>query len=114
MAPGAYNAANMVDKKNEPRWTMAGRYKDAHLKNLGTSPAHYDIPSKMVESPGKTMGHRLISQSMQQLGSVPGPGSYGTAEKPKKGDYKYSMGGGKGRDEREKEGPGPGDYDLRH
>ena len=55
MAPGAYQSS-MVDKKNEPRWTIAGRYKDKINSLPGAGPGQYDIPSKLIESPGKTIG----------------------------------------------------------
>lgn len=44
-------------------------------KNVGAAPGQYNIPSKISESPGKTMGARLIS-SMQPGSQGPGPGQY--------------------------------------
>ena len=46
-------------------------------KRVSASPDRYDIPSKMLESPGKTMGQKL-GGSLGSLGrlKVPGPGQY--------------------------------------
>ena len=62
----------MVDKKNEPQWTIAGRYKQ-NDKKIGASPDQYNIPSKIIESPGKTMGKRLVT-SLKAGDRLPGPG----------------------------------------
>ena len=74
-APGAYQSS-LVDKRSEPKWTMGARImlKD---RKVSASPDRYNVPSKILESPGKTMGARL-GNSIASVGRlrVPGPGTY--------------------------------------
>ena len=44
-------------------------------KHISPSPGTYEIPSKISESPGKTMAQRLKS-SMDAGTLAPGPGAY--------------------------------------
>ena len=44
-------------------------------KRLSPSPQAYNIPSKMVEKQGKTMGERLKG-SLSPTSIAPGPGAY--------------------------------------
>ena len=44
-------------------------------KPSGAAPGQYNIPSRIAESPGKTMGARFVS-SMQPGAQGPGPGQY--------------------------------------
>lgn len=58
-------------------------YINKHLiKNPGPC---YEIPSKIIERPGKTFGIK----HNQSVSNVPGPGNY-NPEKLKKHDLKYS------------------------
>jgi hypothetical protein len=57
IGPGAYGAS-MVDKKNEPKYTMAGKYASAE-KSGSPGPNQYNIPSRVVEKQGKTFGIKL-------------------------------------------------------
>lgn len=77
---------------------------------MSASPDRYDIPSKIVESPGKTMGARFggVIQSAARL-AVPGPGQY-AADKQKAENYSFSM-GGRLREHKGLAVPGPGAYD---
>jgi hypothetical protein len=56
-------------------------------KRLAPSPDAYNIPSKIVEKSGKTMGAKFES-SLVTKGSAqqPGPGNY-QVDKAKKGDF---------------------------
>ena len=72
VAPGTYQPT-LVDKRSEPRWSMAARLKQTD-KRVSASPDRYDIPSKILETPGKTMAARLTSQAHRL--SAPGPGAY--------------------------------------
>ena len=48
----------------------------------------YDLPSKIIETPGTTMGIRLNNQTLEgKLG--PGPGGY-TYDKPRKDNVSFS------------------------
>jgi len=78
----------MVDKKNEPKYSMGGKYEGTSAeRNTSNSPGpnSYNIPSKMVEKQGKTFGIKLKG-SMDAMGNVPGPGQY-EQDKFKKGNY---------------------------
>jgi len=110
VAPGTYQAS-LADKPREPTWSMAARLKVVD-KRVSASPDQYNIPSKMVEAQGKTMGMRLGS-SLSQASKLqaPGPGAYGM-DKAKLGNFQYSMGAKFGTQKR-LEVPGPGSYDAR-
>lgn len=107
-APGAYQPS-LVDKRSEPKYSMGARImlKD---RRISASPDRYNIPSKILESPGKTMGAKLGS-SIASVGRirVPGPGTY-AGEKYKVNDLKFSM-GGKLKNAKPLAVPGPGTYD---
>lgn len=81
-------------------------------KRVSASPDQYNLPSKLVESPGKTMGMRLTG-SLNSMGrlNVPGPGQYQVGALKSK-DYKYSM-GAKLKNASALAVPGPGTYDAR-
>ena len=90
---------------------MAGRLA-AIDKRVSPSPDAYNIPSKMVEKAGKSMGMRLQSTLLSKAKmNDPGPGNY-NVDKTKKDDYKYSF-GTKGASDIGKDNkvPGPGNYD---
>lgn len=73
-------------------------------------PNSYDLPSKIVESQGKTMGAK--SPSKHQAGELgPGPSGY-TYDKAKKDNVKFSMGGRLEDLDFKKKNfqPGPGTY----
>lgn len=53
---------------------MGAKLKDSIQKDT-PSPAAYNIPSKITESPGKTMAQRLKG-SMDAGSFAPGPGAY--------------------------------------
>jgi hypothetical protein len=54
VAPGTYDIT-LKDKKNEPQWSMGAKIEEID-KRISISPQKYEIPSKIIESPGKTMG----------------------------------------------------------
>ena len=70
----SYNKS-LVDKKKDPAFTMGKRY-EAIDKRVIVSPAQYNIPSKMVEKTGKSIGMKLGSAIMNKTMNVPGPGTY--------------------------------------
>ena len=53
---------------------MGAKIKDID-KRHSPSPAAYQIPSKIAESPGKTMAQKLKG-SMGEGSLAPGPGAY--------------------------------------
>lgn len=53
---------------------MGAKLKDSLQKGT-PSPAAYNIPSKITESPGKTMAQKLKG-SMDSGTLAPGPGAY--------------------------------------
>jgi len=73
-------------------------------------PNSYNLPSKIVESQGKSMG--MKTESKHRAGALgPGPGGY-SADKMKQNNVKYSM-AGKLRDiatDKKNFQPGPGTY----
>ena len=73
VAPGTY-LPTMKDKRQEPQYSMGGRYEST-LKLNGPSPASYNIPTKITESPGKTIAMKLKG-SMESNTFAPGPGAY--------------------------------------
>ena len=96
----------MVDKRAEPKYSIAGKYASAD-KNNSPGPNQYDIPSKVIEKQGKTFGIKLKgSLTNDTLG--PGPGGYNN-EKNKKDNYQYSMGQKLHSNSKERN-PGPGAY----
>ena len=52
--PGNYES-HLKDKKKEPSYTIGAR-PTVIDKKINPSPADYNIPSKIVEKPGKSMG----------------------------------------------------------
>lgn len=107
MAPGTYQAT-LVDKKSEPKWSMAAKLSVVD-KRVSASPDKYDIPSKIIESQGKTMGEKLPGSMSGGRLAVPGPGQY-AADKQKSDDFKYSM-GARLKNAKGLAVPGPGAHD---
>ena len=59
VSPGSYDK-HLRDLKKEPQWSMGGRLKTID-KRVSPSPGAYNIPSKMIEKSGKTMGSKFFS-----------------------------------------------------
>ena len=98
----------MADKRDNPKYTMAGKYDKSADKNGSPGPDSYNIPSKAVEKQGKTFGIKLKG-SMDDSGlAQPGPGQYNN-DKNKKDNYQYSM-GAKLQTLTNERNPGPGAY----
>ena len=57
VSPNTYDK-NLSDKRKEPQYTMGAKLTDID-KRVGPSPQQYNIPSKMVEKQGKTIGSKL-------------------------------------------------------
>ena len=76
-------------------------------KRIIVSPQAYNIPSKVVEGQGATMGIKLKG-SMDTNSISPGPGTY-VAEKVINNNLTYSM-GAKLENAKAMEVPGPGAY----
>jgi len=77
------------------------------------APGAYEIPAKIVESPGKSMGEKTVIKSLAgTLG--PGPGGY-NVDQQKKANFSYSMGGKLEDLEFKKRNfaPGPGNYEIK-
>lgn len=70
----------------------------------------YESPSKIVESPGKSMGVKFEQKSLKGV-LGPGPGGY-SVDKAKKANLSYSMGSKLEDIEFKKRNfaPGPGNY----
>lgn len=76
-------------------------------KRVSPSPQAYNIPSKMVENVGKSMGQKL--KGSLEVGTIaPGPGAY-KQEKAKVGNLSYSM-AAKLNESKTLLVPGPGAY----
>jgi hypothetical protein len=88
---------------------MPGRAKDVD-RSSSPSPNLYNIPSKVIENQGKSFGLRLQS-SLVSASALrnPGPGQYQT-DKPKKDNYKFSMGTKNSALKSNTMVPGPGSY----
>jgi hypothetical protein len=89
--PGSYKQT-LNHKKSNPSFTMATKTANPQTTNLKTPSSHaYNIPSKMIESPGKTMAARDNYDSKHLPGMLgPGPSGY-NADKPKKYNSKFTM-----------------------
>lgn len=59
VGPGSYEK-HLKDLKNEPAYTMGARVQTID-KRVAPSPNAYNIPSKMIEKTGKSMGIKLHS-----------------------------------------------------
>lgn len=81
-------------------------------KRVAPSPDAYNIPSKMVEKTGKSMGMKLHSTLLVKgKEKEPGPGNY-NVDKAKQKDYRYSFGSKLPSDlGKDNKVPGPGNYD---
>ena len=89
---------------------MAPRIDSTGKKSLGPGPGGYDIPSKMVEKPGKSMGTRLQSSLDGKSNLFPGPGTY-EGEKLKSDDFKFTIGTRIDAAKSKFNVPGPGTYE---
>lgn len=94
VSPYNYNPT-FANKSNPVKWSLSGRYETVD-KRVIVSPQKYDLPSKMIESRGKTMGIKL-NTARTSKDAVPGPATY-TGEKIKYEDYRFSMAGRLDRD----------------
>jgi hypothetical protein len=74
---------------------------------------HYELPSKLIESPGKSIAKRYPEKDIQgHLGN--GPAAYNPSGK-KNNDFKFSIGGARCLDPVQNEKaklPGPGNYNM--
>lgn len=108
IAPTSYNVS-LQHKKKEPKWTMGERLSSKSDSRYQTpSPDKYNLPSKMIEHPGKTIGMKLKDTSLEKKLNDPGPGAY-NGEKLKKNNLQYSL-AGRLRDSIGLNVPGPGTY----
>lgn len=73
VSPGSYER-HLKDKKDEPKWSMGSKFEGVD-KRIIVSPQAYNIPSKIVENVGKSMGAKLKG-SMEVSSIAPGPGAY--------------------------------------
>lgn len=109
VSPDSYSL-NMSNKKKDPSYSFGGKYP-TKITSIDTPGAgSYSIPTKIIESTGKTMGAKSESKT-KLLG--PGPGGY-NVDKAKRNDLKYSF-GAKGKDiaaEQQQYKPGPGNYNI--
>lgn len=90
VGPGSYSL-NLTDKKKEPSFSMGAKVQTENTKLNVPGAGQYEIPSKIVEKTGKSMGVRYEIKTLEgKLG--PGPGGY-TVDKQKKQNFSFSMGG---------------------
>ena len=82
LGPGSYE---LNVKSKGPKYSM-GKMYPLPQKQKTPGAGEYTIPSKIVESPGKTMGEK---RDLNFNSIVPGPGSY-DADLIKKSNYHYS------------------------
>jgi hypothetical protein len=87
VGPGSYQM-NLNDKKKEPVFSMGAKLENNPHKFSSPSPDKYTIPSKLVESPGKTMGEKTKILKNSTI-DVPGPGTY--SQEKSHTNLKYSM-----------------------
>ena len=80
VGPGQYNLPDIKEK--QPSWTMSQKI-DYMAKNFDIAGTQYTIPSKMVESKGKSFGLKLVEKPSI---TGPGPGKYAT-DKLKQKNY---------------------------
>jgi len=55
VGPGSYQAS-LIDKKREPSFSMGARVQAENTKLNTPGAGSYEAKSKILESPGKTMG----------------------------------------------------------
>ncbi len=73
--PGSYEI-HLKDKKREPAFSMGARISTID-KKVTPGAGSYDLPSKVVEKPGKSMGIKLESAMVKRNSAAePGPGGY--------------------------------------
>lgn len=75
VAPGTYERT-LTDKRLMPKWSMGAKVKTID-KRTTVSPDAYNLPSRVVETQGKSMGLKF-GGALQTQGklNVPGPGAY--------------------------------------
>lgn len=85
VGPGSYEK-HLKDLKSEPAYSMGAKVNTID-KRIAPSPDAYNIPSKMIEKTGKSMGIKLHSTLLQK-GKIndPGPGNY-NVDKAKQNNY---------------------------
>eukprot|EP00347_Sterkiella_histriomuscorum_P004831 403358922 len=106
--PGSYEIT-MITKKQNPKWSMATRKISSMNTTMGPGPQSYEIPSKVIEHPGISIGIKPHSE-MNQTVSLPGPGRYDPQNKPKK--IAFTM-GSRYKQKLRNLVPGPGDYEQK-
>merc|ERR1740139_2148048 len=114
VGPGSYEK-HLNDKKKAPVLTMGMKLKDQITSDKQSPGANaYNIPSKIVESPAKSIGARLSPDESNQGKLGIGPGGYNITS-PKKNSYAYSFAGRLEDIEKKKRGfvPGPGLYEAK-
>jgi hypothetical protein len=94
-------------KHKQPKWTIGSKLKERD-ERIHISPQRYHIPSKMVESPGKSFGLKINPPSPFKR---PGPAEY-CLEPIQKNNYKFSMGIRLSEPNLKSGNPGPGDYEI--
>ena len=57
VGPGSYGFT-LADKKKEPSFSMGAKVQTENTKLNVPGAGSYDLPQKLVESPGKTMGEK--------------------------------------------------------
>ena len=111
MGPGTYEPS-LVDLEKSPVLSMGAKLKDPVTTNMVTpSCDKYNIPSKMIETPGKSLtAKRPAIDMMANIGK--GPAQFNVSS-PKKNNFAYSMAGKLDDFEIKKTNfiPGPGNYD---
>mmetsp|Transcript_24437 Transcript_24437/g.28772 ORF Transcript_24437/g.28772 Transcript_24437/m.28772 type:complete len:110 (+) Transcript_24437:34-363(+) len=79
VGPGSYNM-NLSDKKKDPSFSMGAKVQTENTKLNVPGAGTYNPPSRIVESPGKSMGTRYELKTLEgKLG--PGPGGYNVDKK---------------------------------
>jgi hypothetical protein len=105
----------MPDKTSNAKYSIGAKLVDNANKEKANfpGPSQYQIPSRLSESPGKTMGIKLKSSLEGGPMNVPGPGTY-LGDKQKKDNYQYTMGAKVSDGGTNGNSPGPAHYDTRH
>lgn len=93
--PGAYEV-HLKNKKSEPAFSMGAKFVEKkNTATMNPAASMYNLPSKIIESPGKSFGGKLNYEEKRTQGTIgTGPGGYDheRSMKLRNKNLYYSMG----------------------